>query len=269
MCQELPLEFLTREDVDRYLALEFPQHRFPEPVRVADFRQDRRQSALHGGRRPLPARQESDRSNEAGAVGARADSARNGDDLPETVRSMIQRKIAQLGDDDRRLLPAASAQGYNFDSAVVARALAMDAGEVEERLQTLDQTYGFVTSSSEEELPDHTLTLRYRFVHVLYQNALFATLTPSRRAALSAAIAAALLAFYGDDASDVASELAFLFQAARDWPRASEYFLKAARNAARVFATTEAVSLCQRGLETNRRMPDSRRTRTAGAQACR
>jgi predicted ATPase len=92
---------------------------------------------------------------------------------------------------------------------------------------------------------------------VLYQHALFGTLTPSRRAALSTAIAAALLAFYRDDPSDVASELAFLFQAGRDWPHASEYFLTAARNAARVFATTEAVSLCQRGLETNRRMPDS------------
>ena len=104
---------------------------------------------------------------------------------------MIQRKIAQLGDDDRRLLLAASAQGYTFDSAVVARALAMDAGDVEERLQSLDQTHGFVSFREEEELPDHTLTLSYRFVHVLYQNALFETLTPSRRAALSAAVASA------------------------------------------------------------------------------
>ncbi len=79
--------------------------------------------------------------------------------------------------------------------------MTLDAGEVEERLQSLDQTYGFVTFREEEELPDHTLTLRYRFVHVLYQNALFETLTPSRRAALSAAVAAALLAFHGDDSS--------------------------------------------------------------------
>jgi tetratricopeptide (TPR) repeat protein len=131
--------------------------------------------------------------------------------------------------------------------------LALDAGEVEERLQSLDQTHGFVSFREEEELPDHTLTLRYRFVHVLYQNALFETLTPSRRAASSAAVASALLAFYGDDSAEVASELAFLFQAARDWTQASDYFLKAARNAARIFANQEAVSLCQRGLDMNRR----------------
>ena len=29
VCQEMPLEFLTREDIDRYLAQEFPGHRFP------------------------------------------------------------------------------------------------------------------------------------------------------------------------------------------------------------------------------------------------
>src|SRR5262249_6034552 len=178
-------------------------------------------------------------------------------DLPETVRSMIQRKVAQLGDADRRLLAAASAQGYDFDSAVVARALAIDAGDVEERLQALDQTYGFVKYRKEDELPDQTLTLRYRFVHVLYQNALYATLTPSRRASLSAAIAAALVALYGDKSSTIAAGLAFLYQAARDWPRAAEYFLKAARNAARIFANQEAISLCRRGLDMTRRTPES------------
>ena len=41
----------------------------------------------------------------------------------------------------------------------------------------------------EHEFPDRTLTLRYGFVHVLYQNALYASLRPTRRAALSAAVA--------------------------------------------------------------------------------
>ncbi len=256
VCQVFSLDFLTREDVDRYLALEFPDHRFPNqfgsliytktegnPLFMTDvvrYLRDKKVIGEHEGRWALVQTVPEIET-----------------DLPETVRSMIQRKIAQLDDADRRLLHAASAQGYNFDSAVVARALTLDAGEVEERLQALDQTYGFVTFRKEEELPDHTLTLRYRFVHVLYQNALFGTLTPSRRAALSAAIAAALVAFYGEDSSEVASELAFLFQAARDWAHASEYFLKAARNAARIFANQEAVSLCQRGLDMNRRTADA------------
>ena len=56
-------------------------------------------------------------------------------ELPESVRGMIERKIAQLSEEDRKLLTAASVQGYEFDSAVVAQALNLDADEVEERLE--------------------------------------------------------------------------------------------------------------------------------------
>jgi hypothetical protein len=41
---------------------------------------------------------------------------------------------AQPPEDDRRLLAAASVQGHEFDSAVGARVLDIDAAEVEERL---------------------------------------------------------------------------------------------------------------------------------------
>ena len=256
VCHELPLDLLTREEVDRYLDLEFRDHRFPphfgsliyaktegNPLFMADVV------------RYLRDRKVIDKADGHWTLVQTAPEIET--DLPETVRSMIQRKVAQLGDADRRLLAAASAQGYDFDSAVIARALTMDPGEVEERLQALDRTYGFVAFREEDELPDHSLTLRYRFVHLLYQNALYASLTPSRRASSSAAIAQALLAFYGEDGSEIASELAFLFQAARDWARASEFFLIAARNAARIFANQEAISLCRLGLDMNRRAPDT------------
>jgi predicted ATPase len=256
LCQELPLEFLTHDDVERFLALEFPRHRFPKefssliytktegsPLFMADVVRYLRDRKVIG--------EEAERWTIVQTV------PEIENDLPETVRSMIQRKIAQLGDEDRRLLIAASAQGYNFDSAVVARALAIDAAEVEERLQSLDAAYRFVKYRKEDEFPDHTLTLRYRFVHVLYQNALYATLTPSRRASLSASIAQALLRFYGRESGAVAFELAFLFEAARDWSQASDYFLKAARNAVRILASQEAISLCRRGQQMNRRLPDS------------
>jgi tetratricopeptide (TPR) repeat protein len=253
VCRELPLELLTREDVDRYLAVEFPEHRFPpqfgslvyaktegNPLFMADVIRYLRDRGVIG--------------EEDGRWALVQTAPEIETDLPETVRSMIQRKIARLTDVDRRLLVAASVQGYDFDSATVARALTMDPGDVEEGLQALDRVHGFAAFQREDELPDHTVTMRYRFVHVLYQNALYATLTPSRRASTSAAIAEALLGFYGDDPAEIASELAFLFQAARDWPRAAEYFLIAARNAARIFANQEAISLCRRGLEMNRRM---------------
>lgn len=55
----------------------------------------------------------------------------------------------------------------------------------------------------------------------------------------------------------VASELAFVFEAARDWSRASDYYLIAASHASGVFANQEAGALAHRGLEALSFLPDT------------
>jgi predicted ATPase len=122
-------------------------------------------------------------------------------DLPESVRGMIARKIDQVPDADRRLLLAASVQGAEFDSAVIAEALQLDQAAVEEQLEQLERVYVFVARAGEQAFPDGALTARFRFVHVLYQNALYASLQPARRVALAKAIVAPLAAHYGRDAA--------------------------------------------------------------------
>src|SRR5262249_38971463 len=118
--------------------------------------------------------------------------------LPVSVSSLIQRKLSLLGEADRRLLAVASVQGHEFDVAVGARALAWGAAEVEGRLEALDRVHGLVRPGRGQGLPDGTFTRRYRFVHVLYQNALYASWQPARRVAWSAAVAQALLSHYGE-----------------------------------------------------------------------
>ncbi len=255
-CREIPLEFLRGCDIETYLGLEFPQHSFPRDfftlihsttegnplfmVNVLRYLRDRGVIAEQQGRWALAqaipdVRQE----------------------LPESIRGMIQKKLDQLSDEDRRLLVAASIQGYEFDSAVVNKVLKLDAAAVEDRLEVLDRIHFFVRRIGEKVFPDKTLTVHYRFVHVLYQNALFGSLTPTRKATLSAAVAHALLAYQGENNSDGASELGFLFEAARDFASASYHFLIAAQNAARVFANQEAIVLARRGLDALRTLPES------------
>lgn len=256
VCREIELEFLSRSEVEKYIALEFPEHRFPaelaalihaktegNPLFMADlvrYLRDRAVIASEDGRwvlaRSLP------------------DIER---DLPESVRGMIERKIAQVSEEDRRLLVAASVQGYEFDSTIVAKALDLDPADVEERLETLERVYSLIRLVNEREFPGRVLTLRYRFVHLLYQNALYASLRPTRKAQLSATIAETLLACYGKQSATVASELAFLFEAARDWSRAADYYLLAANNASEVFAFQEAGVLAQRGLDMLRMLPET------------
>src|SRR5215510_8489468 len=255
-CRELSLEFLNRAEIEQYLALEFPGHLFPPElpelihaktegnplfmVDLARYLRDRGVIAQTGGAWTL-AQNFPDIERE----------------LPESVRGMIERKVAQLGEEDRRLLAAAGVQGYEFDSATVAKALSLSDDEVEERLEKLERVYAFVRLVGEEEFPNRAATLRYRFVHALYQNALYAGLRATRRATISAAVAQALLVFYGDQSGELAAELAALFEAARDFARAANYYLLAAQNAARIFAYNESIVLARRGLEALKTLPES------------
>jgi predicted ATPase len=255
-CREVPLGFLSRADVAQYLALEFPGHCCPanlvdlilgktegNPLFMADllrYLRDRGAIAEVQGEWKL----------------TRALEDLEGE-LPESVRSMIQRKIGQLSEPDRRLLMAASVQGHEFDSAVVARVLGLEAAEVEERLEVLERVNVLVRCLGEREFPDRTLSVRHAFVHVLYQNALHAAVRPTRKASWSAATAQALLSSYGARSGEVAADLAFLFETARDPCRAAECFLQAARNAAGIFAYHEAEALARRGLGQLQALPET------------
>jgi predicted ATPase len=255
-CSELALDFLSCRHIEQYLALAFPEHNFPadfadlilartegNPLFMVDllrYLRERGVVAESGGQWSL--------------MRALPDLWR---ELPESVRSMIQRKLERLGEADRRLLAAASVQGYEFDSTIVAGALGLDAADVEERLQVLDRVHGLVRLVREYEFPDHTLTLRYAFVHALYQQALYVDYSPTRRAALGASLARALEGHHEPGNAAVAAELGCLFEVGRDFGRAAWQFGVAAPHAARVFAHHEAIALARRGLKLLQALPDT------------
>jgi predicted ATPase/predicted Ser/Thr protein kinase len=256
VCREIALRFLSRDDFDRYLALAFAGHQFPDeltavlhartegnPLFMVDllrYLRDRGVIVQDHGRWAL--------------VRAVPDLQR---ELPESVRGLIQRKVEQLSTADRHLLMAASVQGPEFDSTVVAQLLGREAADVEERLDVLERVHVMVRLIREQAFPDGALTLRYGFVHALYQNTLYAALQPTRKAAWSAAAARTLLSHHGEKDTSLAAELALLFEAARDYERAADHFLMAAENAARIFAHHEAVALARRGLAMVERLPNT------------
>jgi serine/threonine protein kinase len=256
VCRELQLSFLTHRDVETYLALEFSHHQFP-----SDFA-----SRLHAQTEgnPLFLVELARHLRDCGVIACEngcwtlaQDIPEFQKDLPVTVRSLIRSQIDQLDEADHRLLSVGSVQGYEFDAVVVAGVLGRSAADVEERLELLDRVNGLVLLVREQELPDGTVTLRYRFVHVLYQNSLYAAVPPSRRAEWSAAVADALLMHHGSQNAVVASEAALLFEKARAWMRAAECFYLAARNPLRLHAHRETAVLARRGLEMLDRLPET------------
>ncbi len=257
-CREIEVEFLSPGDVERYIALEFLGNCFPRefaglihartegnPLFMVDLLRYLRD-------RKVVVKAEGDENWRL---------ARSLPDLsrviPQSVGSVIERKIDQLSDRDREVLTAAAVQGYEFDSAALAQALEADSMEIEEILDRLERVHAFVKRVGEDELSGGAPTVRYRFVHVLYQNALYTSLTPTRRVVLSAALAHALEGLYGERSSTIASQLGFLYETARDPSRASDYFLLAAQNAQRIFANQEAIALSRRGLALLSKLPET------------
>src|SRR5262249_20968861 len=107
LCHELALEFLNESEIAQYLALEFPDNRFS-----AEFPQ-----LIHAKTEGSPlymadlVRYLRDRGVIAQTSGAWALANTLPDierELPESVRGMIERKIAQLSEEDRKMLIAAS-----------------------------------------------------------------------------------------------------------------------------------------------------------------
>ncbi len=256
LCREIRLDFLGQTDVEKFLTLEFPANKFPRefvqfiwektegnPLFMVDLVRDLRD------RKSLVLEQ--------GSWTLAQPLAKIRNEIPASVRSMIQRKIDSLSEEDRRLLQAASVQGTEFHSAVLAQVLNAEPAELEERLETLERVHFFVQKIGETEFPDGTLTLRLRFVHALYQNALYAMLTPTRRVTLSSAAANTMLEFHGDSQNAIAHSLALLFEAARNFGKAAEFFQIAAQRAAGVFANQEAAALARKGLELLAKTPQS------------
>jgi serine/threonine protein kinase/tetratricopeptide (TPR) repeat protein len=247
VCQEITLGFLTAKEVEEYLTLSFPQNRFPllaasiysrtegNPLFMADLvRYLRDQNVI---------------AQEEGVWVLTQTLPETERNLPESVRGMIQRKIDYLTEKDRQVLTTASVQGYDFDSPVLSAVLEMKPEEVEEELEKFERVHALVRLVGEKEMPNGTLSSHYQFVHILYQNAFYDSLRPTRKRVLSAVIAQSLLGFYGQRSSEIAHQLVALFETARDFTHAVEYCLLAVQNSAKLFAHREAAILARRGLE--------------------
>jgi len=258
VCREITPGPLDEAAIGRYLSLQFADHSFPRgfasvlhqrteghPLFVVDLIRDlRRRQVL---------RQQDGRWILA------EDLASLEKAMPESVRSLVQRKIDALDDGDRRLLGAASVQGIDFDSAVIAGVLDRPQDDVEDALERLEREHALIRFVDEYEAHNRELTLRYRFAHHIYHNAFDASLRSTRRASLSRAIARQLIARLGGQPCDCAADIALLLESARDPIGAAEYWDQAAQASARLYAHDETARLARRGLALLEGEPDSPR----------
>jgi tetratricopeptide (TPR) repeat protein len=245
--REISLEQWSRDDIEQYISLELPHSNLGasfigfvqsrtegNPLFVTDLVKHLRDQGVLA---PRDGQWRLTRSVDA-----------IGRELPASARSIIERRLERLNEQELAVLAAASVQGHQFESRIVADVSGMDPADVEDRLRELERVHGFVRVSQEKQLPDSSFSVNYSFAHVLYQHAIVDALTPSRRAELSRRAAASVMDRYRNSTTAVASQLAYLLEAARDFERAADFFLIAAANAAALFANEEAVGLSRQAI---------------------
>src|ERR1044072_2161711 len=239
LCEDIALSWLGREHSDEYVDARFARNDFPaeltalvhdktegHPLFAANLLHylSERGDLLKANNRWSLVRPVAEMDLEA----------------PESVRGMISKKIDALDADERRALQYASIEGTEFLSTVTAKLLGVDEIDLEERLAHIGKTHRLIETLGEEELPDGSLTTRYRFAHALYQNFLYGDLVNKRRIALHHQAGEALLKHYGKRAPQIATQLALHFERGRDFERAVEYLIHAGDHAAKLYGYAEA-----------------------------
>ena len=175
--------------------------------------------------------------------------------VPGNVTETISQQFSRLDADAQRLLEVASVAGVEFSAAAVAAGADAPLTDVEERCAALAGKMSFLQDAGDDEWPDGTVSARFRFRHALYREAVYARLTAARRSGLHNRIGMRQEAAYGDNANEIASELARHFEQGRNFKRALQYREQAARNALRRSAPREAIDIWRRDWESSAACP--------------
>ena len=95
--------------------------------------------------------------------------------LPVSVREVIGRRVARLGDGTRRALEYASVVGRDFDLELLAELLDLDA----------DETFDSLEPAVENTLLEEVAPGRFSFTHALVEHSLYNDLAATRRTAVA------------------------------------------------------------------------------------
>jgi predicted ATPase/DNA-binding winged helix-turn-helix (wHTH) protein len=257
LCHELPLEYLSEESVSDFLNVKFQSNIFPSGlakvlhkqtegnplflVNVVDYLVDLQQIKECDGHHILS---------------VPVDEIELG--VPENIRNLIEKHVERLNESEQTVLEGASVVGMDCSAVAIAAGLDTDVIEIEETCDNLARNHQFLLPAYLAELPDGTITPRYKFMHALYMDVLYKRVAPTRRSQIHARIGERGEAIYGDRVGEIAAELAVHFEEARDLQRAIRYLVLAVENAERRSANREALSLARHGVDLLELMPLSR-----------
>jgi len=182
-CEELPLEYLSKEAIARYLAVRFRGNRFPADLaRLIHERTEGNPLFMVNAVDYLVAEGLISESEESWQLVVKIENVEV--KVPDSIKQMIEKQVDHLDANQQRMLEAASAAGAEFSALAVAAALGDNRTAVEERCDELARQRHFIKDCGVQVLPNGEAISRFGFIHALYQNVLYERVPASRRAQL-------------------------------------------------------------------------------------
>ncbi|MBN1220134.1 MAG: DUF2791 family P-loop domain-containing protein [Anaerolineae bacterium] len=180
--------------------------------------------------------------------------------LPARVEAVITERINRLSPDWQEMLNIASVEGVEFNAEVVAQVQDVNAAQVRNDLSgPLSQQHNLVRAVRVDWVGKQRLS-RYRFAHHLFQTYLYQRQDPVKRAERHHRVGLKLAEQYAGHPAklaDLATALAWHFEAAGQIDRAISYLLRAGQEAQRLAAPAEAIAFYRRGLALLAQQPPS------------
>jgi DNA-binding winged helix-turn-helix (wHTH) protein/predicted ATPase len=247
LCQELPLEYLTEEAVAQFLAVKFPGHHFPRRLaRLMHRRSEGNPLFMVHLAHYLVDERIIVESTEGWQLRGDAGDIESG--IPDSIRQLIEKQIERLDPEERTVLEGASVVGMECSTVAIGAGLDRPTEWVEQHCEALVRRHQFLSPARLVELPDGTITPRYKFSHVLYLEVPYRLLAAMRRSQIHRRIGHSGETIYRERVGEIAAELAMHFEQGLDNPRAVKYLLQSAENATHRSAHHEAEALARRGL---------------------
>ncbi len=162
-------------------------------------------------------------------------------EFPETVKSVIKKRISRLEDECQNVLTMASLVGNDF----TFEALSAVAGIEESRLLELMERILKTGLFKHRVVRGEDVC---SFADIIVRDVVYEEVNPFRRKKLHNVVGCALERIYAEKIDEHFGELAFHFLESGDKDKALDYFLKAAEKAARIYANSEAMSHLQSAL---------------------
>lgn len=166
-------------------------------------------------------------------------------DVPQSVRLVIQRRLARLGDETRKMLDTAAVIGRSFTFALLEASAKTDADPLLDSLEE-SEAAGLVSSSLEH------LEALFQFSHELIRQVVLDDLSAARRQRFHLKVADAIEGLHDGSLEDKINDLAYHLWhagAAADSARTVECLMRAAKRAQEQSAYETALSHLSNALE--------------------